>query len=245
MFRLNCNNFEKTIFLLARNRLVEAATRELTLRHAETCDRCATRLVEERALVSAVREALADIKNQQAPPRVEATLLKVFRQHASDNHVPAVPRAHRISLWTGRKVGAIAAAILILILTGAATLILRRPSPERADRLTSNETVVNIEPASAVSDTPSATKSVPSNRAHRRPAKHQRNQSELVTEYFSLIEGEDVNAAEFAQVVRVELPGSALRELGLPLSYESVTEPVKADVVLSRDGLARAIRFVR
>jgi len=45
--------------------------------------------------------------------------------------------------------------------------------------------------------------------------------------------------------VRVELPGSALGEVGLPFDPETAPESVKADVVLGQDGLARAIRFVR
>jgi len=60
-----------------------------------------------------------------------------------------------------------------------------------------------------------------------------------------LREGEDLTALENLQLVRVELPGSALSEVGLPIDPETVNEPVKADVVLGQDGLARAIRFVR
>jgi hypothetical protein len=46
-------------------------------------------------------------------------------------------------------------------------------------------------------------------------------------------------------MVRVELPGSALGEVGLPVDPETAKTPVKADVLLGDDGLARAIRFVR
>jgi hypothetical protein len=49
---------------------------------------------------------------------------------------------------------------------------------------------------------------------------------------------EDVN------VVRVEVPRSAMLSVGLAVSADRVSELVEADVVLGADGLARAIRFV-
>jgi hypothetical protein len=48
-----------------------------------------------------------------------------------------------------------------------------------------------------------------------------------------------------AGMLRVELPGSALREAGFPVDFETAQTSVIADVVLGQDGLARAIRFVR
>jgi hypothetical protein len=45
-------------------------------------------------------------------------------------------------------------------------------------------------------------------------------------------------------MVRVEVPRSAMLEVGLAVSADRVSELVEADVVLGPDGLARAIRFV-
>jgi len=47
------------------------------------------------------------------------------------------------------------------------------------------------------------------------------------------------------QLVRVELPRSALARFGLPVNTERANQRVKADVLFSADGLARAIRFVQ
>jgi hypothetical protein len=49
---------------------------------------------------------------------------------------------------------------------------------------------------------------------------------------------------EAVNIVRVEVPRSAMLEVGLAVSADRVSEPVEADVVLGPDGLARAIRFV-
>ena len=48
-----------------------------------------------------------------------------------------------------------------------------------------------------------------------------------------------------AQVIRVQLPRSTLTSFGFPVNAERWNEPVKADVVMGHDGIARAIRFVR
>jgi hypothetical protein len=53
-----------------------------------------------------------------------------------------------------------------------------------------------------------------------------------------LADTEDVN------VVRVEVPRSAMIALGLDVSPDRATELVPADVILGPDGLARAVRFL-
>jgi hypothetical protein len=72
------------------------------------------------------------------------------------------------------------------------------------------------------------------------------NEAESMTDFISLVA--DTPAAtplESGQLVRVQVPRAALASLGLPLNAERGNEPVKADVLLGGDGLARAIRFVR
>lgn len=69
---------------------------------------------------------------------------------------------------------------------------------------------------------------------------------EVVTEFIPLGNG-DYSASDDAgqQVVRVELPRSALSSIGLPVSADRAGERIKADVLVGEDVLARAIRFVR
>jgi hypothetical protein len=70
-------------------------------------------------------------------------------------------------------------------------------------------------------------------------------QDEIATPYISLTQGYTLSMSEGGQVVRVELPRSALASFGLPVNAERINERVKADVVVGYDGIARAIRFVR
>ncbi len=49
---------------------------------------------------------------------------------------------------------------------------------------------------------------------------------------------------EEVNVVRMELPGSAMLAMGLEVSPEQVSGTVEAEVMLGSDGLARAVRFM-
>ena len=71
--------------------------------------------------------------------------------------------------------------------------------------------------------------------------------AEIATEFIPLAYSGGLTAGEFGQVVRVQLPRSALASLGLPANSNvgREGERVTADVVLGHDGLARAVRFVR
>jgi len=76
---------------------------------------------------------------------------------------------------------------------------------------------------------------------------------EAVPAFDSLYGDEDFiplpNTAEIApnedvNLVRVEVPRSAMIELGFAVSAERASETVEAEVVLGADGLARAVRFL-
>jgi hypothetical protein len=70
----------------------------------------------------------------------------------------------------------------------------------------------------------------------RRPAQ------EIVTEFYPLME--DPLPFERGELLRVSLPASAMRSVGVPVSEDRLTETVQADVLVGQEGLARAIRFV-
>ena len=72
------------------------------------------------------------------------------------------------------------------------------------------------------------------------------SEPESMTDFISLVaDATPATPLEGGQLVRVQVPRAALASLGLPLNAERGNEPVKADVLVGYDGLARAIRFVR
>jgi hypothetical protein len=248
---MNCHDFEKVVLSLARGRLIDAATREQSSIHAGLCERCAARLDEERALLARLRAVVEDVAGEEPPARVETALLDAFRAQTAATASSTIFSATRSAPtrarnWSNWKLAAAAAGILILISMMAVfwrsagshkpqleERAVAPTSPKPAEPPVSNNQIAVGRPKNAPQ------------RARRSASVNNPDDAEVVTEFFPLREGEDLSALDSLQVVRVELPGSALGEVGLPVDPEAMNEPVKADVVLGQDGLARAIRFVR
>jgi hypothetical protein len=58
------------------------------------------------------------------------------------------------------------------------------------------------------------------------------------------MQGGELIPLESGQLLRVRMPRSNLIQLGIPFDQERASETIKADVLISNDGLARAIRLV-
>lgn len=244
---MNCHDFENVVLSLARNRLLDAATREQSSIHAELCERCAARLAEERALLARLRAAAEEMAGEEPSARVETALLAAFRaQTAATASSTVISAPSRARHWSNRTLAAVAAGILILISMMA--VFWRSAGSHKPQREEQAVAPASPKPAEHSVSHDQIAVEQPKNkpkRALRRKSVNNPDDAEVVTEFFPLREGEDITALDSLQVVRVELPGSALGEVGLPVDPETMNEPVKADVVLGQDGLARAIRFVR
>jgi hypothetical protein len=186
-------------------------------------------------LISGLKAARAELAGEQAPAQLEKALLLAFREHAGQ--AVGIPQKNRS--WISWRVAAAAAAILLVTSIGAAVFVRSILPGEVSTALVAPVHI--IEPFPKVQNPDDLISQAETSRPVR---KHPARRGETVTEYFSLTESEDTDF-EFSQVVRVQLPASALREVGLPVSYASAGDQVKADIVLGHDGMARAIRFVR
>ena len=81
----------------------------------------------------------------------------------------------------------------------------------------------------------------------RRPENQMANHvtNEIATDFIPLSYLNAASLQDGGQIIRVELPRSALANFGLPVNMERYNEKVKADVLLGVDGMAHAIRFVQ
>jgi len=79
--------------------------------------------------------------------------------------------------------------------------------------------------------------------ARRRAAAVAREPVEITTEFFPLMD--PAPPFERGQLLRVELPASAMQMVGLPVGEEYLAQPIHADVLVGEEGLPRAIRFVK
>lgn len=255
---MNCQDFELIVLRLARRQLMEAATRDRARAHAEACVRCAARLAEERALVAGIRIVSAEISKEEAPAGLEAELLRAFREHTALAPMPATDATPAETVHISRRVLAVAAVILISI---AAAAIFRHISNSPEQR----EVMQAITPVpSATSDSPHepitpqpnplddvqklarGRRSTPNRErpTRRQPVLPDASEAEIATHFLPLSDSDDFNSLESGQVVRLELPGSALDEIGLPIDDLTSGKTVTADVLIGPDGLAHAIRFI-
>jgi hypothetical protein len=222
---MNCQEIEAIVTELARNSAIEFDAQDRALAHLRECQQCNSRLAEEKRLTEGLLAWAAMSVEEQAPPRVEEKLRAAFRRQ------PA-PIRHRRGWLTVAAVGSIAAATLLFRLPApsppkAAPPILRSANQEIGVPVVAP--VINVKKKRQTNRLP-----------HPRPV-----QSEIATEFLPVAVDDGWTPLDGGRLVRVRLPRSALGVFGLPVAEERGPERVQADVMLSNDGILRAIRFVR
>ena len=261
---MNCHDFEAAVGDLAGGHLMDAAQRENALAHAASCAACASRLADERALIDGLR-FVAKTANEEAPARVEAALLAAFRQQrAALPAVAAARTARQRWLYAAASVAAAALIVTLLALVASRTRDSQQPGPQNAANpspsvtdeprpappqqqatQSTEKSEVIVQAADQRRSTADRTRKVgrpkPSVDDLNKPAAD----AEIATDFIPLMNRETLAEMDGGQVMRVELPRSALMSFGLPMDMERAAERIKADVVVGNDGLARAIRFVR
>ncbi|HEY2941450.1 MAG TPA: hypothetical protein VGN09_03360 [Vicinamibacteria bacterium] len=211
---MSCEDFEDDVVDLARGEELGDAERAEALAHAEGCLRCAARLDDERAVTSGLRAFAARTAGAEAPPRVEAALLRALRdpQGVEGSGTATASPSRGVELLLLAAAAAILAAIMVV--------------PPRGGSLS--------EPAFPTADSPAT---VAGGDAAAAAAGEN-------ADFVALSYGEDLRELDSVQVVSVELPRTALAALGWPGADSAQTGSVKADVIVGHDGVARAIRFL-
>lgn len=256
---MNCNNFEAAAGDLASGRLMDATQQESAIQHAASCSACAARLADERALSEGFRFLAKDAK-EEAPATVEAAVLAAFREAPVAPAITRFEKGRRGGLYAAAGIAAILLIVLLLALMTSRARDSRPAAPQEAiiDNPAAPEPVpsppdpknVQESPQKEVAAIPPGTKrKVGTGRLSRTTSRASLNRpvrdTEIATDFIPLMNRETFSEMEGGQLMRVELPRSALMSFGLPMDMERATERIKADVVVGYDGLARAIRFVR
>jgi hypothetical protein len=246
---MNCRDVDLIITTWARAEVLDESRVEC-LAHTETCARCTARVAGERALLAGIQTVVVELAGEQAPTRVETALLLAFHEREKQASGWRVLRTAQMR-GRARWMWATAAAAVLAIVSSIVVSRLEAP--------TANETHRPEDPSSGTSSLIAPVRAtVPTANPDKNPADERREMrgrrsirqprpdvSEIATDFMPLLEGDDLASLDSSQLVRVELPGSALIAVGLPVDAEMADARVKADVLLGHDGLARAIRFVR
>ena len=251
---MNCLEFEESVRALARNELMDALVYVRGMAHAERCAQCAGRLAAERALLAGIAEVISEVAREQTPARVEAAVLAAFReevQAASKNVSSGVPE--KAATWSPWQL--VAAAACILIVGSIMALVWLQGRTSRSNTQASSQPGSTISRAESVPlpGTPHVNPapegrdlvSTPPRKTRPAPTKVRPRAVEVVTEFYPIVDGEDLDSLDGGQILRVKLPATALTEAGLAAGPDALDGSVTADVLLGHDGMARAIRFVR
>jgi hypothetical protein len=171
----------------------------------------------DQKLMEGLRGLAAD-GPREAPAWIEERLVGELRRQS---------RMRRRNRWLGLGAAAIAAVLAITLWVRTAPAV---PAPSMA-RLGTPVTVKTVEPPQTAPK-PSA-----------QPAVYERG-AEVAINFYPLPDADDLPPIESATIVRVQLPMSSLRLMGLPVSDDRAAESIQADMLLGQDGLARGVRFV-
>jgi hypothetical protein len=137
----------------------------------------------------------------------------------------AFRKRYRTRIWPYFAIAATAAAAIVFVLYAL-------PKPH-----------IVPQPIQIAAVTPAPTVASVTQPTVRKAVHRKRQPREAVTEFFPLMD--DALPFERGELLRVSLPASALRSVGLPVNEDRLEDTVQADVLVGEEGLARAIRFVR
>jgi len=225
---MTCQEFAAIRRDYVRQQWLSEGSRLEAKRHVAECATCRESVEGERVLTAALGELASQREMTGAPVNVEAAVMAAFA---------AKHPARRSVMWrTAAWAIPVAAGVLLFAVLRSGEReqpVVAREAPASEPVPAPRAVVEEAEPA------PVAAAVAP--RRARRPVG--RN-TEYVTEFVPLRYGKPLESGEPIVVVRMELPGSQLRRLGLPVAPDAVSGTVKADVLLGGDGLAKAIRFV-
>jgi hypothetical protein len=182
------------------------------------------------ARLSEALRGLAATSRQGAPVEVAAGLATAFRRHHA-----------RRRLVRQVSIGAIAACLAL-----TAGLISVRLSHKAPARIMVHEQSSGI-PATAPDEVTSAKALIAAPRPaarHVRP-KAKNNMTASRRQFLALPGYDPAVPADELHVVRVQLPASALWQMGAPVSPDSGARKFMADFVVSQDGTPYAVRLVQ
>ncbi|MGH9646077.1 MAG: hypothetical protein ACRD4E_04600 [Bryobacteraceae bacterium] len=166
-------------------------------------------------VIRALRALAENDREREASKEVEGRVLAVFRRRRGRR------KARTVALAT-------------LAVAAGITLFFARPQPKQVapSPAIGQRIAVAAVPVPAPQPEPKQTAKVV-------PARQPR---EVVTQFFPLLDA--APPFERGELLRVTVPASTMRQVGLPVNEDRLSDRVYADVLVGQEGLARAIRFV-
>jgi hypothetical protein len=223
---MSCREYRSGLIEWGRGRAPGEAVRQVLVEHLEECSECARFLESQQALTS----AMDDLAAAPIPPASEffdAVMAGFDRAHPP-RRPPVIPIRYVLAV-------ALAAAILLAVILAphraTRNIQARRPIATAAVKTPASP----ITPAIATADSTRAT--APPRRAAFREAAPEPEQPFYPIPYTA-----PLAPGEWTRVERMKIPVGALIAVGFHAMVSDPAATVEADVLVSQDGRARAIR---
>ena len=207
---------------------------------------------DEEMLTRELQSLKDEMNKLSAPDSVEAKVLETFRARKV---VPFRVKRSNSRYWLAAVAAVLLIAMSVVALRWRSNTetprreIALQPAPVTPKDQPNNPQPINELPREVVYQ---AVDHSPKRKPVRIPrvrrtdnaqvANHAR---EIATDFIPLRYMNAASLQDGGQIIRVELPRSALATFGLPVNMDRYNEKVKADVIVGVDGLAHAIRFVQ
>jgi len=172
----------------------------------------------EQDILAALRKLADADRSKEAAPHVEVKLRRALHGKVRQR------RLKRIAVWATA-----AAAVLIAVMS----TFERRPRQEQSHVVPKAVTPLSVSESVPVVAMPE----------RRIPRVRRTAPREIVTDFFPLVDV--APPVERGELVRVSVPATAMQAVGLPVREDRLSDRVQADVLVSEEGLATAIRFVK
>jgi hypothetical protein len=259
---MNCQSFQVIVNELARDQMMDATVRNEAIQHSKDCESCLATLEAELKLTSSLRALAGEVRRIAPSPALQHNLMREFRVHQRQRPLLSRGRARA-------RIFVAVAAVLFLVVGLGIVRSLLNVTPTHPPAITTNVGPVPAKPVPADSNatpgmspdgpsqpTPPPRKPVrrPSTKRHINPTtvtpalatlSASNREAEVATQFYPVGYSSALSVQDGGQLIRVELPRSAMTAFGLPVNMDRYNERVKADVLMGADGLARAIRFVQ
>jgi hypothetical protein len=230
---MNCREHSQTLIEMARGAQVQPIARQAATQHIRACSGCAEFLETQRELTSAMEHLAGKDLQPPLPKDLESALLAEFQLFHG-------LRRRRL-FWRATAGGALAASLL-------AGWFMLRPVESAESPLpmtASKATVSSLDPA------PVEARATPRIPARQRTARTRTPEptpepaSTRDSSWFVAIPyTAPLRADEPTSIVRMELPVAALISVGLQIEAADPAGLAQADVMVSADGRARAVRLL-
>ena len=195
--------------------------------------------MKEHKVLEALEALAENDRLSGVPPSVEMRLIQAFRARRPKRAFPS---------WAA--VCSIAAAAGLLTVVTVQHRPWHIPTPKPFAEVGRTEKAVAV----AITETPKAAAHPmrpimpkrppnPARIEEQNATRQEQNATEMVTDFFPLID--PAPPFDRGEILRVQLPATAMRAVGLPVSEDHLADQVQADVLVGEEGLPRAIRFVK